>query len=448
MRHIGLIGLILCLMAGHTAAQELRPCAPTGKPSEAANIKPQCDLSFVQIQLESHGRRSGDGPFTMVITGEGTVIYIPSRFDKGWIFGPQSYHIPPERVVAMLDLAQKADFWSLPDTYRPASMPDDPRFPMMKTIVDDVYRRVEITTRSTVKSLSIYDGPGSNGASEIADNLMYQLAELSGIRLWHGFSAETMAQLKQNGFDFHSERGGELLIEMTAAPGNSDADIDTLLALGAPADYVTTSHFLLETGLLDAAIDSGRSAFVDRLIADGALLTGSQPDPIKSARALAHATAATSPEMVSRLLAQHPPLVFRTKASGDDAEWNNIPVITLVGQNKAHFFDENTSDISGQIAVTQQLLDAGANINDRGANQWSLLDNAVHQGDLPFVSWLIAHHAQVTKESFVPVLSDEMTIMLLDTAPQLDNETWHQIAANAKPKTKAWLKARGKWPAE
>jgi ankyrin repeat protein len=449
MRYIGLTGLILCLMAGHTAAQEPRPCVPAGKPSEAAEIKPQCDLSFVQIQLESHGRRSGDGPFTMVITGEGTVFYIPSRFDRGWILGPQTYHIAPEQVAIMLDLAEKADFWSLPDTYRPAPLPEDKLFPGQNEIEADVYRRVEITTNSMVKDLRIYDAGGRSDVPQAADELIYKLANLAKRDLWRGFTRETTTQLKQNGFDFHSKRGGEFLIEMTVSPGNSDPDIDSLLDLGAPADYVNTGHFLLETGLLDAAIDSGRSAFVDKLIANGALLTENQPDLIKCVRALAHAAAATSPEMVAKLLQHHPPLVLRTKAiSGDAAEWNNIPVITLVGQNKAHFFDENTSDTSDQIAVTQQLLDAGANINDRGNNQRSLLDNAVHQGNLSFVSWLIAHHAQVTKESFVPVLSDEMTVLLLDTAPQLDNETRHQIAANAEPKTKVWLKAHGKWPAE
>ena len=341
----------------------------------------------------------------------------------------------------MLDLAEKADFWSLLAVYRPSPLPEDKLFPGQNEIEAEVYLRVEITTNRMVKDLRIYDAGGRSDVPQAADELIYKLANLAKRDLWRGFTRETTAQLKQNGFDFHSKRGGEFLIEMTVSPGNSDADIDSLLDLGAPADYVNTGHFLLETGLLDAAIDSGRSAFVDKLIFNGALLTAGEPDPAKTSRALAHAAAEASPEMVARFLSLHPPLVFRTKnVSGDATEWN-IPVITLVGQNKEPLGRDEVPDIGGQVAVTQQLLDAGADINDRGTMQWSLLDKAVHQGNLSFVSWLIAHHAQVTNESFVPMLSDEMTVLLLKTDPQLDDATWDQIKSNAEPKTKAWLKA-------
>ncbi|CAL4866567.1 hypothetical protein MMA231_00810 [Asticcacaulis sp. MM231] len=345
----------------------------------------------------------------MTITGEGTVIYIPSRFDGGWILGPQTYHIPPQQVAAMLNLAEKADFWSLSDVYRPAPMPEDARFPGMNEALDDVYRDVEISTENRVKNLRIYDSGSLNGVPAAADELIYKLAELARRDLWRTFSRETTAQLVQNGFDFRSKRGGELLIRMTASSANSDADIEALLALGAPADYVVTNHFLLDTALLDAAIKSDRMVFVDKLIAGGALLTDGQTDPVKSARALAHAAANISPMMVAKLLSDHPPLVFHAKKGSDGlTKMNDIPVITVVGQeNSLSFWDtDNSANIDDLIKVTEQLLDAGAGINDRGGAGWSLLDNIVHQGNIPFATWLIAHHAEVTKTTFIPALAD------------------------------------------
>ncbi len=406
--------------------------------------RPADDPAFMQIQLESHGRRSGDGPFIMVITGDGTVVYIPSSFDRGWILGPQTYHIPPQDVAAMLDLAEQADFWSLRDAYRPAPYSEDSHFPGINEISEDVYRQVTISSTERVKSLRLYDmGRGGNGASDAADALIYRLAELAKIHLWHGFTAETVAQLVQNGFNFRSERGGELLIDMTRSTSNSDADIDALLTLGVPQDHVNSGGFLLETGLLDAAIDSGRTALVDRLIAGGASLTNGKPDPTKASRALAHAAAAASPDMVARLLALHPPLVFHETTPYE----NDVPVIRLVGQNGGGLAPWEAPDdkrFHDLTTVTQQLLDAGANINDRDSTQRSLLDNTVQQGNLPFATWLIAHNAQVTKESFVPTLSDEMTVVLLKTNPQLDDATWATIKANAEPLTKGWLTAHGK----
>ena len=384
----------------------------------------------------------------MTITGEGTVIYIPSRFDGGWILGPQTYHIQPQQVAAMLDLAEKADFWSLSDVYRPAPMPEDARFPGMNEALNDVYRNVEISTPNSVKTLRIYDSGSLNDVPAAADELIYKLAELARRDLWRTFSRETTAQLVQNGFDFRSKRGGELLIDMTVSSANSDADIEALLTLGAPAEYVVTNHFLLDTALLDAAIKSDRTVFVDKLITGGALLTDGKTDPVKSARALAHAAANTAPTMVAKLLSDHPPLVFSSKNTADGrSETNDIPVITVVGQESSlSFWDtDNWANIDDLIKVTEQLLDAGAGINDRGSTGWSLLDNIVHQGNIPFASWLIAHHAEVTETTFTPMLSDEITIFLLNTQPKLEKAVWEQIKANAAPNTQAWLKAYGKW---
>jgi hypothetical protein len=174
-------------------------------------------------------------------------------------------------------------------------------------------------------------------------------------------------------------------------------------------------------------------------------LVNGHPDPVKASRALAHAAASASPDMVARLLALHPPLVFHETTPYE----NDVPVISLVGQNGGGLAPWEAPDdkrFHDLTTVTQQLLDAGTNINARGTAQFSLLDNAVHDGDIRFVTWLIAHGAKATNETFVPMIQDDITVLLLGTAPELDNETWHVIAANAEPKTVAWLKAHGRWP--
>lgn len=455
MRYIGLISLLLSLCSGQTMAysrqdtpirKEATPVHPTSRPI--------AELSSVRIQLESHGRRSGDGPYTLVIAGDGTVVFTPSQFDSGWILGPQTYHIAPEHVVAMLDAAEMARFWSLDDVYRPASLPEDQRDPGISALTEDGYRQVEIKVGDTVKDLRVYDW-GNSGVSENAYKLFYKIGDLARLQLWHRFSHETIEQLVANGFDFHSENGGELLIEMVENSHNPDADIESLLTLGAPAEHVNLNGYLLETSLLDAAIDSGRSAFVDKLIAKSALLTAGQADALKSTRALAHAVGLASITMTAKLLLHHPPLILHRTGQIDAPLYGkDIPVITLVGSNRGLSPFEQAQDpthLHDVTTVAQELLDVGADINSRDSHGNSLLSKAANDGDVEFARWLLTKGASLDKTLVANCRNENAILLLLKAGAHADDDTFgflvNATKANAWTNVRVWLKARGKWPA-
>lgn len=177
-------------------------------------MPPKGDLAVAVIRLENHGRRSGDGPFTVVIRGDGTVLYTPSRFDDGYWYGPQTYHIAPEQVAAILALAEKADYWSLRETYYYTPFPNAkhpaPAGP------DAYYNRVAITYGGRIKDLRIFDwGNSRGGASEAATHLMADMAVLARVELWHKFDSDTVAQLALDGFDFKSPSNCDRLLKMT-----------------------------------------------------------------------------------------------------------------------------------------------------------------------------------------------------------------------------------------
>lgn len=411
--------------------------------------RPNGDLSTVRIQLENHGHRSPNKAFILVITGDGTVTYTLGDGEPDRLYGPQTYHIPPEQVAAMLDIAEKSDYWSLRDVYRSY------RAGLPAIFAQNYYSRVAITVGSDSKDLRIYDGAGiqGTGISQDTYQLMYKLADIAKIGLWQNLTADTLAQLEQDGFDFTTEHGGDILLQVAADSRFPDSAVTDLIAKGAPTYHVTTNYFILpETSLLDAAIAGRRTVMVDDLIARGALLSDGKPDPHKLSRALARAVADAEPDMVAKFLTYHPELTLTTTVhdENDQASVISVPIITLVGEESgldAHF--EAKTPLPDLISVTQQLLDAGADINSQGSEE-SLLAKALSAGNMPFVRWLMSKGAVIDKSVWISYHDEDTTLFLLDNGAQVDSDIWVSIVDDAKhnneTKVIAWLKAHGKWP--
>ena len=416
--------------------------------------RPEGDLASLQIRLESSGRRSGDGPFIMTVKGDGTLNFEPSRYDDGAIVGPQTYHISPEQVAAILDLADKADFWSLRDAYYTRFSFDAPG---LAEINESVYRRVSIALGGHVKEVRYHDaGYGGSGASEAVWNLMANMAEIAGLELWHHIDDKTLAVLETNGFDFKSGKGGQLLMMLASKRQISDAAIQQVIDSGAPTDLIDNNYFL-EASLLDSVIDGRRLAMAQGMIDRGALLKDGQPDPQSITRALAHAASSGLPDLVAQLMAYHPVMTMRSgRAMEMDSGTDNnkgshdVPIIAYVGANG---YNVPTADL---IAATQQFLDVGQDINSRQNDEFgndSVLSSAISHGQKDFVTWLLSRGA-VAKSSdlLLPFFDEDMTILLLDSGVVPDDESLARLAGDARQtddsKVEVWLKVHGKWPAK
>lgn len=413
-------------------------------------LRPAGDPAFVQITLENSGHRTGDGPFTMTIKGDGLV-----SFDGDPMLGSQTYHVPPEQVAAMLDLADQTDFWSLRDTYHARPFDDRPEF---VDISQTYYRRVSITLGGRVKALRYFDfGYGGSGASEATQNLMAKMAELGGLELWRQHNEKTIAVLKTDGFDFKSENGGLLLMELAANRQVQDTLVREVMDLGAPTNLIDTNS-VLGASFLDEIIDGRRLAMADSMIDHGALLKDGQPDPERVTRALAHAAASGLPELVAKLIAYHPVMTIRSSVHGmamsPAADANDgaqeVPIIALVG---AYGYDVPAADL---IAVTQQFLDAGQDINSKEGGEFeedSVLTNAIGHDQLEFVTWLLSKGAVVrSRDLLLPSFDEDMTVLLLGSGVTPDEETLATLVDTAQrtedSKVEAWLKTHGKWPGD
>ncbi len=407
---------------------------------------PLGDPTTAVIQLDMSGHRTPYHTYSMTIIGDGTVHFDPAEY---WL-GKKGYRIAPEKVQTLLDMAKTADFWSLKNVYLPEMEPDKPEFYSGHF---GYFKRVTITLGGRTKSVSIYDW-GNPGAPLASRHLMDDMAVLAGRDIWYeGVHTETISLLAENGFDFTSKKGGQLLVEATATHNVSDTEIYGLIARGTPQDFVYSGYFILDTSFIDAAISARRSEMVDNLIKQGTLLTNSKPDPIKVTRAYAKAASIGASDIMLKIAPFHPALVYHQKdvyAPGKTRD-EVFPIITLANTDG---FDPPLAD---RIAVIQQLLDAGADINSRDSNGESLLDQAAGsaQGDdqgVDYVRWLLAHGAVADAFVLLSLYDEDLKIQILEAGIALDAKTLSEVVIDAEAhhddKVIAWLKAHGKWPAD
>ncbi len=448
------------------AAQTFTPFETDGEPSsvrvETTVLEQERPLRHVDppaggsadidIRLESSGRRSEDGPYVMTIKNDGTVTFTPSGYDYAGALGQQVYQITPDKMAAIRDRINTADFWSLRDHYGPILDPEiQARFKGLD--VSDVYRRVTVTLGGQSKTFTQFDGGGDTGAPESAARLMEDLATLAGIDLWHEISPDTVAILEKNGFDFKSDAGLQLLIQMTANPSVPDSAIDDLIARGAPTSTVLRDHFVEDTSLLDAALWGDREALATRLIDAGGLLTDGKADEALATRALAHAVPGGSPALVAKILALHPKLWTQIDGKPCPAT-GNIDCDSIITSVSDHIQPDASARLAARIAITEQLLAAGAHLDDHGGDwRGTLLEQAIQNDDPAFVGWLLNKGARIGPGDLSLAIernSDGAAVALLVAGakidPKTDDKLFDEIQDSDLSQTRRWLKAHGQWP--
>jgi hypothetical protein len=422
------------------AAQQFRPFLTNGKPA-AVYVetvfyeeekpgpyipRPAGDISNAEIRL--HWSSRGEPPsFTMLISGDGTVTYTPG--DPGDILGPQTYYIPPERVIAILELAETAQFWSLRDVYHYDMDGHGWSF-----------EEVEINLGASLKSFS---DDGSGGAPSVTNRLTLNMAELADAGLWSKIDRRTLEIVAKNGFDFSSDKGAALLSRLVSNSETTDDVISDLLSRGVPLDRLV-SGYPFDFSLLDAAIAGRRFDMANRLIDQGALTVDGQIDKPAVTRALAHAVKSGSPDLVKRLLSLKPDLVIRR----NDATKKVDPIITFAYRPD----DASTTDFIGIIRL---LLDYGADINSRDTFHKSVLDRAIARRDIDVIHWLLDHGARIESDDGLSPLNnlydENIALILLEAGADLsDKYVLDDLIRSARFwrwfRIQAWLKARGKWP--
>ncbi|ESQ87062.1 hypothetical protein ABAC460_21065 [Asticcacaulis sp. AC460] len=388
--------------------------------------RPAGDIATAEIRL--HWSSRGEPPsFDMVVRGDGTVTYSPGRY--GDLFGPQTYRIPLERVAAIMNLAEAAQFWSLREVYH-YDMPGH----------GWSYSKIDIRLGESFKTFS---DDGSGGTPSEAGRLIHTMSALAEAGLWQKIDRRTLDVVKENGFDFASDKGAELLMTLVSAPATSEDVVAHLLSLGAPQDRVIKG-FPFDYSLLDAAIAGQRFELANRLIDQGALTTKGQPDRAAVTRALAHAVQSGSPDMVRRLLSLGPELVIRR----NDATQKIDPIITFVRRPP-------NGRQADTIAIIQLLLDSGADIDSRDTFNSGVLNYAANRGDADTLSWLLNKGARIEASDGTSPLDqiyDEDIVMILleggaDLAqPGVVDELVSKARRDHWLRVTAWLRAYGKWP--
>ena len=386
---------------------------------------PPGDPAGVVITQEERPEMASFGPYHVELHGDGTAIYL--SLDPDDPLGPQSYHVDPKAVQALVARAGAADFWSLRDVYpdAPGSLGDAPD-----------YVRTNITLGGSSKSLTHHWGQ-ETGMPEKARALSGAVMSAAQIEMWQVPTLATVEQLKANAYNFHAGYAGRLLLRMVQHPNVKDDAVLAVMALGAPQDAEGDNPYTEEyEDLLEASLATGRTAIASQLISKGALQTNGADDHDNIDWAFRAALRSGSPAVVDLMLTYHPSLTY----GPDDKP---ISVIRLLGKARG---DEK--DIE---AVAQRLLDLGADINARDSDGRTLLYD-VH--DQALKAFLIAHGADVNVmdgQQITPLaqtFDEDMALMLLDHGadPRLGKSgkaLRFNIKNNHWTRVKAWLQAHG-----
>lgn len=357
--------------------------------------------------------------------GDGTAMYTPR--DPADPLGPQSYRVDPKAVQALVAKAEQVDFWSLRDQYRSPNITDKNWL---------VLERLNLTLGGNTKSLTDMNG-GQAGMPKKVKTLQHDVMKAANIDFWQRPGIATLEQLKANGFDFSSARGGYLLLRMMQNSGVKDEAVLALIDLGAPLD--AEDDYNDET-LIEAALRNGRADIGNRLISGGALLTDSKPDQVKINWAFYAALEACKTDVIDLILLYKPEMTY---ADYDHGKEIKVSVMRKLGG------DDVGDDC---IPVAERLLALGADVNAHTADGSTLLHE--FSLDEAFARFLLDHGANVnmlTTDGRTPLgttYSEDMALMFLQNKadPRMGltgKQLRFNISKNHWMRVKLWLQAHG-----
>jgi hypothetical protein len=383
--------------------------------------KPEGDPAQVTITQDNWPWIASFRAYHVELHGDGTAIYTPR--DPADPLGPQSYHVDPKAVQALVAKAEKADFWSLRDQYQSPNAGGKDWL---------VLQRLNVTIGGKTKSLTDMNGDQA-GMSKRAEMLQNDVMSAANIDFWQTPGIATLEQLKANGFDFRSARGGYLLLMMMQNRNVKDEAVVALMDLGAPLD--AEDNYNNET-LIEAALRNARTGIGTRLIAAGALMTEGKPDQVKINWAFYAALEACKTNVFDLILPLKPDLTYTDYAHGDEV---TVSVIRKLGGGDLR---------DACIPIAERLLAMGADINAHTANGSTLLHE--FSLDQAFASFLLSHGANVNaitsdgQTALGNTYDEDMALMFLENKadPRLGQTGKHlrfNISKNHWVRLKLWL---------
>jgi Domain of unknown function (DUF6438) len=203
--------------------------------------------------------------YDLEIRGDGTVRYKGEAHVA--VTGEHESSISRKDLETLLDLFRRADFFSL----------------------DSKYSRDDLSDGSTIKISLAFDGydisvvdyfGAEGGMPESAERLIGAIDLYGGANKWIRGDENTVAALKRENFDFHSQKAGEVLV-VAARLGDLKA-VQDLVAAGAPLGIVMKTLFGDPGPPLRSAVQNNNIQVLEFLIKAGA----SKKDPTEKKAAL------------------------------------------------------------------------------------------------------------------------------------------------------------------
>jgi hypothetical protein len=210
------------------------------------------DWNTLRIGL-NRGTCFGSCPaYGLEIRGDGTVKYKGEAYVA--VTGEHEGSISRKDLETLLDLFRRADFFSLDSKYSQDNLSDGPTIRM--SLAFDGY------------DISVVDYYGAEaGMPESAEHLIGDIDLYAGANKWIRGDENTVAALKRENFDFHSQKAGDVLAA-AARLGNLKA-VQDLVTAGAPLGIGTTT-FLERPPPLRSAVQNGNIQVLEFLIKAGA----------------------------------------------------------------------------------------------------------------------------------------------------------------------------------
>lgn len=384
---------------------------------------PAGDPALMTLSLTS--RFGSFKAYHVELHGDGTAIYASEDPDDP--MGPQTYSLAPADVQGLIKAAGAADFWSLRDLYRDA--PD---------YFSSSLQQYSLTLGGKTKSVTDYI-TGRSGTPSALSTFNARIQAVAKVSFWRYPTLETVAQLKRNGFDFTSARGGHLLQNFTGNLQVKDEVLSELMADGAPLDTWKFDRIAgtYET-LLETALGADRTEMAKRLIASGALLKKGAVSAALVNRAFAKAVSSCDVAAVDLIAPFHPDMTY------EDADDPSVRISVLWMLSDTY--------CETPVVMAQRLIDLGAEVDSKRSDGSTML--LYDPNDVDFVRFLLDHGADINatdEDRNTPLSStydQDVALLLLSRGadPRL-GQTPELLRYGIKHRrwrdVKAWLEGHG-----
>jgi ankyrin repeat protein len=388
--------ILAVLAAGGLAAQP-----PLNPPPPFPDIR---DLNFVRFTLERTECFGSCPVYNVEIRGDGMVNYTGKMYVA--VPGEHTSRISQDAVKDLLDRFRQAGFFGFDPEYR--------------SFVSDLPSNTLTLEAGDLRfSVTNYGGPRGLVELERAVDLA------AGTEKWVRGNAETVAALKDEGWELQSEESGRIFVRI-AAQGDVAA-VKAWIDAGAPLDGEDERHrtalsvaalranhelmkLLLESGVSKENPAAKASAVVnaagvgDLETVRALLAYGADPNLQRPFTALIAAASSGSPEVVAEILKHQPDLNARdnmgrtalrvvgeaglTSAPQDLARVTELLLAAGADPNAADNFGNTPLHGAADERSAKALINAGANVNAQN-----------RQGETPLMTTVDEDVARVLVEA-------------------------------------------------